>query len=98
MKMGELAAWFAFVEVLENFLGNYKTENYKKTVRNMLEEFKHYRVNMNMEIHFLHSLLDRVPENLENVNNSKIPGKMGHANDGRLLLVFETFWLWRKTA
>ena len=51
-----------------------------------------------MEIHFLHSLLDRVPENLENVNNSKIPGKMGHANDGRLLLVFETFWLWRKTA
>ena len=71
MNMDELTAWFAFAEVLENILGNHKTENYKKTVGNMLERLKHFQVNINMEIHFLHSHLDCFPEKLENVNDEE---------------------------
>ena len=64
LNMDKLAAWFAFVQVVENILGNHKAKNYKKIVRNMLEKLKYFGVNMNMEIHFLYSHLDSFLENL----------------------------------
>ena len=62
LNMDKLVAWFAFVQAVENILGNHKAENYRKIVRNMLEELKHFGVNM--EIHNLYSHLDSFLENL----------------------------------
>ena len=36
MNDREKAAWISFKEVVENFSGNFKSENYKKIVKNML--------------------------------------------------------------
>ena len=33
-------AWISFKEVVENFLGNFKSDNYKKIVKNMLQKFQ----------------------------------------------------------
>lgn len=62
LNMDKLVAWFAFVQAVENILGNHKAENYRKIVRNMLEELKHFGVNM--EIHNLYSHLGSFLENL----------------------------------
>ena len=62
LNMDKLIAWFAFVQAVENILGNHKAEHYRKIVRNMLEELKHFGVNM--EIHILYSHLDSFLENL----------------------------------
>ena len=63
LNMDKLVTWFAFVQAVENILGNHKAENYRKIVRNMLEELKHFGVNM--EIHILYSHLDSFLENLQ---------------------------------
>ena len=54
----KLAAWLSFIEVLKNFLGNYRADNYKKIVNNMLENFRILGINMSIKLHFLHSHLD----------------------------------------
>ena len=48
----ELAAWLSFVEVVKNFLGIYRAENYKEIVNNMLENFRILGINMNIKVHF----------------------------------------------
>ena len=39
MNVREKAAWISFKEVVENFLGNFKSDNYKKIVKNVLPKF-----------------------------------------------------------
>ena len=99
MNEMELAAWLSFVEVVMNFLGNHRADNYKETVNNMLGNFRVLGINMS-----IHSHLDQFPVNLGDVsdeqgerfhhclsdNGGKMPRKMRHKNDGRLLLKFET--------
>ncbi|GBP88877.1 hypothetical protein EVAR_63899_1 [Eumeta japonica] len=60
----ELKAWTAFVSVMQNFLGNKKSENYIELVENPLLQLKNMACNMSIKLHFLHSRLDRFPENL----------------------------------
>ena len=36
----EKAAWTSFKEMFENFSGNYKSDNHKKIVKNMLQKFE----------------------------------------------------------
>lgn len=66
MTDSEREAWRGFVLVVENFLGNYKTPNYKEIVQKMLESFKILGANISIKLHFLHSHLNRFPENLGN--------------------------------
>ena len=40
MNEVELAAWLSFVEVVKNFLGNCKADNYKETLNNVLGNFR----------------------------------------------------------
>ena len=71
MNEVESAAWSAFVEVVKGFLGNHKVENYKEIVSNMLERFRTLGINMSIKVHFLHSHLDRFPENLGDVSGEQ---------------------------
>ena len=48
----ELAAWLSFVEVVKNFLGNYRADNYKEIVNNMLANFRILSISMSIKAHF----------------------------------------------
>ncbi|EEZ99611.2 hypothetical protein TcasGA2_TC002128 [Tribolium castaneum] len=60
----ESSTWVSFVNVVKNFLGNYKSENYVELVKNMLENFKKLGCNMSIKVHYLHNHLDKFPDNL----------------------------------
>ncbi|KAJ8707600.1 hypothetical protein PYW07_011277 [Mythimna separata] len=57
-------AWLSFVLVVKNFLGNHKAPEYQELVAKMLQNFNKLGVNMSIKLHFLHSHLDRFPQNL----------------------------------
>lgn len=64
MTSVECNAWRSFKEVAKHFLGNTKSENYKEVVSEMLECFRKLGSNMSVKLHFLHSHIDKFPENL----------------------------------
>ena len=67
----ELASWWSFVEVVQSFLGNRKAGNYKDVVQKLLDNFQAFGINMSIKVHFLHSHLDRFPENLGDVSDEQ---------------------------
>ena len=71
MNDREKAAWISFKEVVENFLGNFKSENYKKIVKNMLQKFQEQGCLMSIKLHFLHSHLEHFPENLSDYSEEQ---------------------------
>ena len=73
MNKIELAGWLSFLEVVQCFLGNRKADNYKDIIQKLLDNFQALGINMNIKVHFLHSRLDRFPENLGDVNDE--PGE-----------------------
>ena len=54
----------SLAEVVSNFSGNHKAENYCELVEQVLSFFKALGCNMNVKVHFLHSHLSYFPENL----------------------------------
>ena len=63
MNATEKEAWDSFADVVHNFLGNKKNDNYK-IVERMLTAFQGQGCNMSIKVHFLHSHVDYFPENL----------------------------------
>jgi len=61
MNNEEKAAWINFVNVVKNFLGNHRSENYKKLVDDLLHNYRQLGCLMNYKLHFLHSHLDYFP-------------------------------------
>lgn len=59
-------AWKATIDVIKNFLGNKKADNYKAIVKEMIEAYEVMGVHMSLKIHFLANHLDFFPENLGN--------------------------------
>ena len=64
MNRVELNAWVSFTDVVTNFLGNHKADNYKQLVRKMLTAYEKLGANVSIKVHFLFSHLDRFPGNL----------------------------------
>ena len=56
MTEKESTTWFASVQVIKNFLGNYKANN-------MLINLKDFGCNMNVKVYYLHCYLDHFPKN-----------------------------------
>ena len=67
----ELHAWTSFVDVVKNFLGNRRTENYNELVEKLLKSLQDIGANMSMKVHFLHSQLDKLSDNYGNVSNEQ---------------------------
>ena len=64
MNVNERDAWLSFKNVVENFLGNHKSDNFKKLVSDLLKNYKKMGCLMSYKVHFLLSHLDIFPENL----------------------------------
>ncbi|CAG9829742.1 unnamed protein product [Diabrotica balteata] len=52
------------VELIDGFLGNNKSPDYKEIVANMVENYKKLGCNMGVKLHFLDYHVDYFPENL----------------------------------
>lgn len=64
MNKTEKAAWCSFRNVVENFLGNKKSTDYKEIVAEMVKNFEKLGCLMNLKLHFLDSHVDYFPGNL----------------------------------
>ncbi|GFU53434.1 uncharacterized protein TNCV_3029391 [Trichonephila clavipes] len=60
----ESKAWNSFVLIMSNFLGKKRSDYRVELVESMLSNLKELGCNMSIKIHFLHSHLDRFPQNL----------------------------------
>ena len=67
----ESTAWNSFVAVVKNFLGNQKAHNYKELLDKMLTSYREVGEKMRIKVHFLHSDLDRFPENCGDVTDEQ---------------------------
>lgn len=65
----ELNAWICIKNVIHNFLGNKKADNYEILVADMMRAFKELKVDMSLKIHMLFSHLEFFPENLGEVSD-----------------------------
>lgn len=86
----ELKAWTAFVSVMQNFLGNKKSENYIELVEDLLLQLKNMGCNMSIKLHFLHSHLDRFPENLGDMSEEQ--GERMHQDLRAIEERYQGFW------
>ncbi|GBP80292.1 hypothetical protein EVAR_37969_1 [Eumeta japonica] len=60
----EKLGWKSFVAVIQNFFGNFKANNYKQLVEEMLLNFKNLGCNMSLKVHYLSSHIDHFEHNL----------------------------------
>ena len=71
MNALESNAWNSFVAAVKNFLGNHKAHNYKELVDKILTSYQEIGAKMSIKVHFLHSHLNRFPENCGNVSDEQ---------------------------
>lgn len=90
MASVEKAAWESFVEVMENFLGNHKSDNYVEIVNNMLKNFEMLGCNMSVKVHFLHSHINYFPENLGQMSEEQ--GERFHQDMKTMELRYQGRW------
>lgn len=64
----ERNAWKSFREVVDNFLGNKKSPQYKVIVGKLLECYKKLGCRMSLKLHFLHSHLSFFSENMGDIS------------------------------
>jgi hypothetical protein len=69
LNRNEQKAWNSFKAVINNFLGNYKADNYAATVNDLLKNYCKMGCRMSLKMHFLHSHLDFFPDNLGAVSD-----------------------------
>lgn len=60
----ELEAWLSFVQVVQSFLGNYKSPFCANIVSEMIRKFQILGCRMSIKMHFLDSHLNYFPDNL----------------------------------
>ena len=60
----ESKAWLNFQNVLENFLGNHKADNYSDLVEELVVNYRNIGARMSIKILFLNSHIEYFPENL----------------------------------
>ena len=63
MTEDEKSTWESFKSVINNFLGNHKSDGYEAVVQTLTSNFQNLGVRMSIKFHFLRSHLDYFPEN-----------------------------------
>ena len=63
LKSHGVKAWGAFKAFVKNFLGNYRSRNYKNLVEELVESYQKLGARMSINLHFLWAHLDYFPEN-----------------------------------
>ena len=68
----ELRAWTSFKQVVYNFLGRKRSEDYAQIVQEMLSAHQRLERRMLSKIHFFHSHMNFFPYHLGNVSNEDV--------------------------
>ena len=68
MTSKERNAWRALREVVENFLGSNKSENYEQLVANLIKTYEMLGCLMSLMLHFLHSHLNFFSKNMGDIS------------------------------
>ena len=71
MNSAELSAWAAFANVVKFFLGKTKAPNYTEFIETLLTSLHQLGANMSIKLHFLHSHLACIAENLGDVSDDQ---------------------------
>ena len=71
MKTIEKDAWSAFSDVVTDFLGNFRAENYNVIIQNLLIAYQRLGANMSVKLHFLNSHLNYFPSNLGSMSEEQ---------------------------
>jgi len=71
MKTIEKDAWSAFSDVVTDFLGNFRAENYNVIIQNLLIAYQGFGANMSIKLHFLNSHLNYFPSNLGSMSEEQ---------------------------
>lgn len=66
LDLHESDAWGALKDVIANYLGKKRADNYKQIVARLIETYRVMGVHMSLKIHFLANHLDFFPDNLGN--------------------------------
>ena len=64
----EKNSWNAFKNVVQGFLGKFKSANYENLIDDLMNQFHKMGCRMSLKLHFLHSHLDFFRENLSDVS------------------------------
>lgn len=78
------AACKSFKNILTEFLGNRKAENYEKLVSELLKNYKTLGCNMPLKLRFLYSHLRFIPENLDSRRLSNEHGVRFHEDISKM--------------
>ena len=95
----EKRAWTALKSIIQNFLGNHRSEDYQRVVTDLLKRFQALGARMSIKLHFLSSHLDYFPDNCGDYSEEQgyrfhqdirvmgaLPWPLGREYAGRLLL------------
>ena len=82
--------WEEFVLVVKHFLGNRKSDGYVQHVEQLVMHWQRFGCNMSIKLHYLHSHLDRFPENLGDL--SKEHGELFHQNICTMEERYQGYW------
>ena len=64
-------AWLSFENVVEQFLGNVKSPDWKKEVSKMVDSFQKLVCSMSLKLHFMDSQVEYFLENLGNYSEEQ---------------------------
>ena len=74
----ERRAWKSFVSVVEGFLGNYKSDNFREIVEELVDAYEKMGCRMLLKLHTLHSHIDEFKDNIGNYSEEQ--GERFHQN------------------
>ena len=86
----ELRAWTSFVDMVKNFLGNCQAKNYKLVVKLLKSLQDIVGANVSIKVHFLHSHLDKFPDNCDDVSDEH--GKGFHQDIKTIEECYQGWW------
>ena len=71
MTFKEARAWIALTEVIKDFLGNKKAENYEDLLEELLLRFEEMGCKMKIKLHYLKSHAGKFPQNLGSISEEQ---------------------------
>lgn len=65
----EREAFQSIKDVVNNFLGNHRAENYQEIIQTMMTNFHRLKINMSPKIHYIHQHLDFFRDHLGKISD-----------------------------
>lgn len=69
-------AWLAYLEFRQNFLGDYKSSNYKQLAQNLVIAFENQNYLISIKLHYVDAHIDKFPVNC--VHQGEQQGELGY--------------------